>query len=256
MIWIPPYLYRRLPGISSFLVGDRLRTRWLLSSKNRIHLTFDDGPHPEITEQVLDILGKYNAKATFFLLGKNVEAYPMLAQKIVEAGHGLGNHTYSHLDGWKSNTNKYVEDIRHCQLLLPKGKEEPSTFGPDIIHSSGSESDFSGHSGANLSEVKERKSIPYQPRLFRPPYGHFTYYQYRWLKRADYITVLWTHLSLDFRTELSPEKILKGLLKGSFRAGDVIVFHDSEKASPRMLYALPRFIETMMGKGYIFESLV
>lgn len=79
--------------------------------RNVIYLTFDDGPHPQITPFVLDELRKYNARATFFCIGKNVVANPEIFQQILHDGHAVGNHTYDHLDGWKTENTRYFENI-------------------------------------------------------------------------------------------------------------------------------------------------
>lgn len=79
--------------------------------KNAIYLTFDDGPHPIITPFVLDELQKYNAKATFFCIGKNVVDHPVVFKRILDDGHAVGNHTYDHLDGWKTNNAEYLQNI-------------------------------------------------------------------------------------------------------------------------------------------------
>lgn len=76
-----------------------------------IYLTFDDGPHEIATPFVLQQLSKYNAKATFFCIGKNVEAHPLLYQQIIASAHSIGNHTQNHLNGWKTNTDSYLKDI-------------------------------------------------------------------------------------------------------------------------------------------------
>lgn len=76
-----------------------------------VFLTFDDGPTPGITEWILSTLRKYNAKATFFVLGKNVELYPDLHQMILQEGHKVGNHTYSHQKGWGMPLERYLEDV-------------------------------------------------------------------------------------------------------------------------------------------------
>lgn len=76
-----------------------------------LYLTFDDGPTPEITQWTLDILEKYNAKVTFFCIGKNVEKHPEIFQKIINSGHAIGNHTYNHLKGWKTLHRDYIADI-------------------------------------------------------------------------------------------------------------------------------------------------
>ena len=81
-----------------------------INEKN-IYLTFDDGPHPVATPFVLDELKKHNAKATFFCIGKNVVLYPEIYQRILTEGHSIGNHTFNHLDGWKTKTDIYIENI-------------------------------------------------------------------------------------------------------------------------------------------------
>ena len=80
-------------------------------SGKKLYLTFDDGPTPEVTEEVLNILDRYKAKATFFCLGRNVERHQEIFRSIVDRGHSVGNHTYSHLKGWRSENEVYFEDI-------------------------------------------------------------------------------------------------------------------------------------------------
>ncbi|MFR9620069.1 MAG: polysaccharide deacetylase family protein [Rikenellaceae bacterium] len=91
---------------------------WEIESRESIYLTFDDGPTPGITEWILATLERYNAKATFFVLGRNVELYPELYRKIVEAGHVVGNHTYSHQRGWRMSLERYVEDVDLADGLI------------------------------------------------------------------------------------------------------------------------------------------
>ncbi len=84
---------------------------WHLPSDRKIlYLTFDDGPTPFITEKVLELLDEYKAKATFFCIGKNIEQHPGIFNLIKEKGHHIGSHTYSHLNGWKSKTEEYIND--------------------------------------------------------------------------------------------------------------------------------------------------
>ena len=89
-----------------------------LTNKKEIYLTFDDGPTPKITEFVLDTLEKYNAKATFFCVGKNIEDNPILFNRIIKDGHTIANHTQNHLNGWKTNSIDYVKNVEECQELL------------------------------------------------------------------------------------------------------------------------------------------
>lgn len=80
-----------------------------------LYLTFDDGPHPVHTPWVLDQLKKWEAKATFFCLGRHVRAYPEVYDRILREGHRIGNHTHHHLNGWRTGTIDYIEDIRLAQ---------------------------------------------------------------------------------------------------------------------------------------------
>ena len=93
---------------------------WDLRSKEKIiYLTFDDGPTPVVTEKVLDLLDRYDAKATFFCLGRNVERHQEIYKTILERGHATGNHTYSHLKGWKTPNGEYLSDIELARQHIP-----------------------------------------------------------------------------------------------------------------------------------------
>jgi len=89
---------------------------------NEIWLTFDDGPTPEVTPWILSILKKENVKATFFLVGQQIEEFPELVGAIIKDGHTIANHSYSHKNGWLTNKEKYLEDIDNCQELMPNNK--------------------------------------------------------------------------------------------------------------------------------------
>lgn len=92
---------------------------WKISTKEKIlYLTFDDGPHKTATPFVLDQLKKYNAKATFFCIGKNVASHPEIYQRILEEGHSTGNHTFNHLNGWKVNKKEYIDDIENAARFI------------------------------------------------------------------------------------------------------------------------------------------
>jgi len=85
---------------------------------NKVFLTFDDGPTPKVTNWVLDKLSQYNAKATFFCLGRNVDAFPDIYCQVLEQGHSVGNHSYSHLKGFGSSVRRYVEDVELARRLI------------------------------------------------------------------------------------------------------------------------------------------
>ncbi len=177
---------------------------------NKLFLTFDDGPTPEITKRVLAFLSQYNAKATFFCTGKNVAANPHLFQEIEKAGHLTGNHGYNHLNGWTTKKNVYAEDCHKAVQFIPN-------------------------------------------RIFRPPFGKITPAQYSLLKK-DFTIYLWTALSWDFHSMVSPELCLKRATKHLY-PGSILVFHDTIKASAKLMYTLPRLLESGLSKGYQFEIL-
>ena len=104
----PPKIIRRL-------LPDLI---WEIDDPEGVFLTFDDGPTPGITEWILSTLDKYDAKATFFVLGKNVEMYPDLYRRILDAGHRIGNHTYSHQKGWGMSLERYIEDVDFANDLV------------------------------------------------------------------------------------------------------------------------------------------
>jgi len=88
----------------------------------KIWLTFDDGPTPKVTPWILSVLKKENVKATFFLVGQQIEEFPELVGAIIKDGHKIANHSYSHKNGWLTNKEKYLEDIDNCQELMPNNK--------------------------------------------------------------------------------------------------------------------------------------
>lgn len=101
----------------------------------KLYLTFDDGPFPGITAQVLSLLEKHDAKATFFLCGKQVADYPELFRMITAGGHTAGNHGYLHLNGWKTGFSEYIHDVNSARKLVqselfrpPYGKLKPKQY--------------------------------------------------------------------------------------------------------------------------------
>jgi peptidoglycan/xylan/chitin deacetylase (PgdA/CDA1 family) len=101
--------------------------------ENVIYLTFDDGPIPEITPWVLEQLAIYDAKATFFMIGDNIRKYPEIYQQVIDGNHAVGNHTFNHLNGWKTDNETYFENVQKCAETIdtklfrpPYGKLKPS----------------------------------------------------------------------------------------------------------------------------------
>ena len=124
------------PGLLRSLTRKNLT--WDIPGKpGEIFLTFDDGPVPEITPRVLEILDQFNAKATFFCVGDNVSKYPEVYKQVIDAGHTTGNHTFHHLSGWKTPLEEYLADIELCNQLVssklfrpPYGRIRPSYIAP------------------------------------------------------------------------------------------------------------------------------
>ncbi len=110
------FYLKKMPGIFRKIFKNRV---WKIDThENLLYLTFDDGPHPEATSFVLDELKKFNAKATFFCVGKNVKENFTLYRRIITEGHKVGNHTYNHLNGWKTDDQTYIEDIEKAAKII------------------------------------------------------------------------------------------------------------------------------------------
>jgi peptidoglycan-N-acetylglucosamine deacetylase len=189
------------------------RCLWQMpATEDKVYLTFDDGPHEEVTPFVLDVLADRKALASFFLIGKNAEARPDLVRRIVEDGHALGSHTWNHLNGWKVPDQAYLDDVARAARIIPGN-------------------------------------------LFRPPYGRISQSQSRKLeKQLKLKVVMWTLLSGDFDTELSGERCLRQVLK-DMRSGDIIVFHDSAKASAKLRFVLPRVMDEIEKRGWTCDKI-
>ncbi len=107
--------FKKTPDILKPIANDLV---WdIKTDEDVIFLTFDDGPVPRVTPKVLDILDEYGAKATFFCVGENIEKYPHIFQDIIDRGHAVGNHTYSHENGWKTSQYNYLKSYLKCREL-------------------------------------------------------------------------------------------------------------------------------------------
>lgn len=99
---------------------------WKMPNQDKVlYLTFDDGPIPEVTPWVLEVLAKYQVKATFFCVGNNIDKHPDIYQQVVAAGHRIGNHTYNHLSGWKTDTDTYLNNVAQCHTLTQSNLFRP-----------------------------------------------------------------------------------------------------------------------------------
>lgn len=122
----PWWLKRLYPGLV-----------WQIPTTEKvIFLSFDDGPHPVATPFVLDELKKYGARATFFCIGKNVEAHPQIYRRILLEGHRVGNHTQHHLNGWKADDKRYLEDVRDAARWIDSDLFRPPYGRIGVLQSS------------------------------------------------------------------------------------------------------------------------
>lgn len=191
-----------------------------------LYLTFDDGPTPEITPWTLELLKSYNAKATFFCTGNNIEQYPQIFDSIIKEGHVVGNHTYSHPQGWTTNGDSYVDQVVTTQSNIER----------------------------RIADANDKiQSAPY-PKLFRPPYGKITPQQGKRLMALDFKIIMWDILSFDWKASLTPDQCADNVISKAGN-GSIIVFHDSEKASKNMKWALAKTLEHFSGNGFEFRSI-
>ena len=106
-----------IPFLLTILYGPYVT--WSIPAKEKnIYLTFDDGPVPEVTPEILSILNSFKAKATFFQVGDNVKKYPELHRKVLDGGHTVGNHTFNHINGWKTNKDDYLSNVKKCDEYM------------------------------------------------------------------------------------------------------------------------------------------
>lgn len=124
----------RIPSIVQKVFG--LFTWRGYGAGERVYLTFDDGPIPEVTPWVLDLLARYNARATFFCVGENVSRHPEIFARLQESGHAVGNHTYNHLSGWDTDVDAYVENVTQCADLVESRLFRPpyGRLSPRKVH--------------------------------------------------------------------------------------------------------------------------
>ena len=191
------------------------------TTEKAIYLTFDDGPTPNVTNWVLRTLKEYNAKATFFCIGNNIEKHPNIFQTILNEGHTIGNHTFNHIKGWKTNLKDYLFNVKLCESELLKRTTTTN----------------------NLTI-----------KLFRPPYGQLKSSQGKALIKLGYSIVMWDILSFDWDKNVTPKNCLNKVISNT-KNGSIIVFHDSLKAKDNLMYTLPKVLEHYTQKGYSFKAI-
>jgi peptidoglycan/xylan/chitin deacetylase (PgdA/CDA1 family) len=193
------------------------------AQQHRIALTFDDGPNEPYTSQVLDILDKYNIKATFFLIGRNVELYPDVARRVLTSGHVIGNHSYFH-DANHALYLDYNNEIKRAQR--------------SIVAAAGVE-----------------------PHLYRPPHGKKTPWELKFVQDENLVEVTWSISANEARIS-SAEELARAITDRD-RHGRVILLHDGyglshytpEADKSLTVDALPLIIEKLHRDGYSFVTV-
>jgi peptidoglycan-N-acetylglucosamine deacetylase len=203
------FIYRR---VAPFLFPSVL---WYANDAT-IHLTFDDGPHPIATPEVLDILNSRQLKATFFLLGENVERYPDLARAISEEGHLIGNHALVHKPMIAKSRSFQSQQMSETNRII---------------------------------EVVTGNT----PSLFRPPFGMFTYATLRAATSQGLRTVLWDVDSKDYAS--SDMHAVTGRVTQQTLPGSIILFHDNESTSKLLPQYLNPILDDLQHRDMKFSTL-
>jgi len=205
------------PKKDRFYYENRGEVVWEISTTEKvIALTFDDGPHPEHTPQILDLLKQYNAKATFFVVGNKVERFPELLQREVNEGHELANHTYSH--AFLSKRTNMKKEINKTEALIES-----------VTHT--------------------------RSHLFRPPGGIYNEGLVNLVKQEGYKMVMWSW-HLDTRDWDSPgvQRIVNRVLKNA-NNGNIVLFHDYIEGRTQTIEALKQILPELEKRGYKFVTV-
>lgn len=190
--------------------------RFVPNDKNYIALTFDDGPHPIYTERILDVLAEYGVRATFFQIGENLVYYGATGARVADAGHEIGNHTYTHRNLQKLKDPSIVEEILLCERA-----------------------------------IKETTGV--MPRLFRPPEGTKETRLCDILERLGYAPIYWSIDTYDWKGK-SAEEIANGVIK-KVKSGDIILMHDFTSLKSQADKALRIMIPALLKQGYQFVTV-
>lgn len=178
---------------------------------NRIALTFDDGPHPYQTQRILNILERYGVKATFFMVGMNVQNYPSVAREVYQRGHEIGNHTFSHRHLKALSAWELTSEIEACEAALE-----------------------------GLCECR--------PHLFRPPEGAITDSVLECAREQDYELILWSIDTRDWESR-DAQAIVTGVLE-QVHPGDIILMHDYIGRGTATPQALEMLLPELLARGY------
>lgn len=179
-------LYIVVPYVVKLLIKRKLS--FYITKENSVYLTFDDGPDPEATPQILEMLDKYNARATFFAIGAKIEKYPDIVSTILKSGNSIGSHGYRHLHGWKATPFSMLRDLKKEREILAK-------------------------------YFSSERQI-----LYRPPFGKLNLINLFYYLRRNGKIVFWDCDPEDYKAA-SPDQIADYILE-NVRPGSIILLHD------------------------------
>ncbi|CAN5467545.1 polysaccharide deacetylase family protein [soil metagenome] len=205
-----------------------------------VYLTFDDGPDPIVTQFVLDQLESYNIKATFFCIGDNVAKHPEMFEKVKAAGHRVGNHTMHHPNGWTTNNAAYVNEIMEAHRLIqsdlfrpPYGKITQAQAKLLRSKELGIKDWELGNTGKATNEQQCSNYTNHQSQI----------------RNQRFQIIMWSVIAGDFDEKIDGNVCYNHIVKHT-KPGSIIVFHDSEKAFPRLKVALPKTLDWLAEQGY------
>ena len=196
--------------------GDELVYHSRRNDRMEIALSFDDGPHPRLTPVILDILAEYGVKATFFMVGENVGYYPAAARAVAEAGHEIGNHTFSHRRFGRMSEEDLLHEIHACEEAISSVTNAPVRF-------------------------------------IRPPEGQLSEVMGEVLGDSDYRIILWDVDTRDW-AHTPPSEITRHILD-TVQAGDIILMHDFIGHDSPTPAALRQVIPALLERGYRFVTV-
>jgi peptidoglycan-N-acetylglucosamine deacetylase len=187
------------------------------TSEPSIHLTFDDGPHPTATPKVLEILRQQDIKATFFLVGQNIQEHPELAREIVREGHSVGNHSFTHPVLFLKSLDFQREQIRHTNEII-------------------------------------QETVGIRPRTFRPPFGYFDFRTLKIVKTENQRVVMWDIDARDFSMK-QPDSLIRRVTTSTSQ-GSVILLHDNDRTAVSILGYLQPLLGSLIQRGFQFSPLL
>ncbi|MBL7979365.1 MAG: polysaccharide deacetylase family protein [Bacteroidetes Order II. Incertae sedis bacterium] len=187
------------------------------TKEKELYITIDDGPTTACTGKLAKILDKFDAKATFFLIGQNVAAEPSLVRDLKSAGHTLGQHSHSHPNAWQLPKEQMMAEMSKATRILEEVVDE-------------------------------------SVRWMRPPYGRFTPAMRKWCIENEQKLVMWDLLPADYMTTVSEKDISRHICQ-FVRPGSIVVLHDNPKVFHKTPEALYSVLATLSAEGWRFRAL-